>query len=864
MPGTFNALADTNFQTILDSLELLHTQTASWRDRAAEWAAAPENVEVDSGKYSAMHYALKAEGSRLAADLAEVAAQAAQLAAETALSDAVLAQAASEAAQQAAELAQGIAESEADAAGIARQGAETAEDYAVQAQVFAEDAQSAAETSEGNAADSADRAEDERGAAEQAAALAMQYRNQAGDFSDIAESYAHYEGVWSTMSGALPKPASVFHNDTFWMALDDIADVAASEPDSENPDWSEIGDSVKSVAGKTGAVDLVVGDVAGLGGALTAITEDVGTKASKGDVTLTVTDLAGLKGVAGAFSGQTAFMPYRTEPGDQGGGEFVWDDESTEADNHGTIFAVAGVETGRWKRILHNNTVNFDMFGAIKGETDENGEVNALAMRRCFAALQDNMTVRIVGTYHLGSESPSARTSQNGITIDGYAGKIIYTHVGGQKPGFIFRFGEGTPAFNNLKIMGLNVVNDIETPDPQMVGFSVIQVEQGRYVTIRDVNIFRCAYYGIVLRRATGTGKMEHVYIDNVIMRECASGISAPSTPQFPFFAGAFGSGDQNPELYMRDVHVTNCIFDTTAWHENTASRLPCKLHGFRNSSFTNVQFLGLRHPAYTTSEIEIDKGWDVRWENCYFQNRVECYSSSLQAELNYTFINCRFGHTIGVYTRDNDARNVYLKGCRIDRRIAHNTRTGGRVIGNIVFEDCTISNISDTSVEFIIELSEFSFIRCRFDFRNDTRFYIRGKGLFQECDMDFKTGRLYMQRAYEGTTFRNCSIRNVSFETFHDRTVLMGNVIEVIGYSPASSREVLQLNGSNDCQVIGNYIRVGSSPAPSVIIRATTSNHRVMHNTVIQDAPQSSRISNPIFTQSGSIQANNFIDVNN
>jgi len=581
-----------------------------------------------------------------------------------------------------------------------------------------------------------------------------------------------------------------------------------------------------------------------------------------GDVTLTVTNLDGLKETAGAYDGQIAFIPYRTVVGDQGGGEFIWDDESEEDENHGTIFAVDGVETGRWKRILHNNTLTFDMFGAIRGDDPVNGEQNALAMRRCFAALEDNMTVQIRGTYHVGVESPSASTSRSGVTIDAYGGTIIYTHEGGIKTGHIFRFGQGNPDFERLSILGLTVINDVEEPDTEMVGFTIISIDQGRDIVVRDVYIRRCAYYGLLIRR--DNGKTERIYIDNVIMRECACGDDVQVTPQFVFFAGAFDSTNQDPDIYVSEAHITNCVFDTSSWHENTQSRLPCKLHGFRDSSFTNVRFLGTRHSNFTTSEIEIDKGWNNRWENCYFQNRVECYSSSLQAELNYEFINCEFNNTIGIYTRDNDARNVLLDGCTIGRRIAHGTRTGGRVIEGIEFKNCTLKNLADASNEFILELSEMHFLNCRFDLQNDTRMYIRGKAVFENCLMDFKGGRVHMQQEYEDSAFLGCTIRNVSIEDVHDRTIFKNNIIELTDYNPSSARELLQLNGSNNCLVTGNSIRVGSTYAPIAVIRATTSNHRVLHNSIIQDAPQSSGISNPIFTQSGSVADFNYIDVNN
>lgn len=296
----FNALQDTAFQTTIDSLEALKTQVEAWRDLAQQWAEEAEDVEVTAGAYSAKHHALKADAHRIAAELAEVAAEAAQLAAETAETNAETAQAAAEAAQTAASLAQSIAESEAADAETARIAAQAAQSAAEAAQAAAESARDASqaakvasETARDKAQDWAEEAEDvevetgkysslhhaaksdaSRIAAEAARDLAQQYRDSASNFADLAESYANYAGIWSNLSGPLNVPASVFHNDTFWMLLDDLADVTTSEPTGANPDWAAIGASVVSVNGQTGTVVIEITDISGLQAELDSKSDD--------------------------------------------------------------------------------------------------------------------------------------------------------------------------------------------------------------------------------------------------------------------------------------------------------------------------------------------------------------------------------------------------------------------------------------------------------------------------------------------------------------------------------------------------------------------------------------------------------------
>lgn len=51
---------------------------------------------------------------------------------------------------------------------------------------------------------------------------------------------ANYVGVWSNLNGALSKPASVLHNNTYWRLNNNLTNVASSEPSPTNSNWSAI------------------------------------------------------------------------------------------------------------------------------------------------------------------------------------------------------------------------------------------------------------------------------------------------------------------------------------------------------------------------------------------------------------------------------------------------------------------------------------------------------------------------------------------------------------------------------------------------------------------------------------------------
>ena len=64
-------------------------------------------------------------------------------------------------------------------------------------------------------------------AAQQAAAASA---GLAGASADIAAAVAGFAGAWEDLTGPLSMPASVAHDDAFWILIQDVADVTAHEP----------------------------------------------------------------------------------------------------------------------------------------------------------------------------------------------------------------------------------------------------------------------------------------------------------------------------------------------------------------------------------------------------------------------------------------------------------------------------------------------------------------------------------------------------------------------------------------------------------------------------------------------------------
>lgn len=91
------------------------------------------------------------------------------------------------------------------------------------------------------------------------AAAAISAANGAASASEVAMGATNFKGLWSSLTGALAKPATVKHNGRFWLLLTNLADVAASEPSGSNPDWTTLDAGVEVTAQVTTNTTAVPG-----------------------------------------------------------------------------------------------------------------------------------------------------------------------------------------------------------------------------------------------------------------------------------------------------------------------------------------------------------------------------------------------------------------------------------------------------------------------------------------------------------------------------------------------------------------------------------------------------------------------------
>lgn len=133
------------------------------------------------------------------------------------------------------------ASSASDAASSASAAA-TSETNAAQSESNAAASESAAATSASEASDSATAAFDARQQAEGAEAAASSSASSANAAAETALGAGNFAGKWSNLGGSLSVPASVLHNGQYWILVNDLGDVTASEPSASNSDWSASGE----------------------------------------------------------------------------------------------------------------------------------------------------------------------------------------------------------------------------------------------------------------------------------------------------------------------------------------------------------------------------------------------------------------------------------------------------------------------------------------------------------------------------------------------------------------------------------------------------------------------------------------------
>lgn len=197
-----------------------------------------------------------------------------------------------------------------------------------------------------------------------------------------------------------------------------------------------------------------------------------------------------------------------------GGGVFIWDENSEETDNNGTIFKVVNINVGRWKRVLTDNNVYASWFGAKKGLTPEDDSTIQLREAINFAAngynlILDNQYYISIDTNNLGLDIPS---NSNIIFQKNSSIKVLPSDRSSQR---ILNIS----GVSNVSISGQGEVIGEKNEHIGTVGEfgHGITVDNSQNITIKDVKVSECWGDGLVVQSSGLTNLNYNILIDNVV-----------------------------------------------------------------------------------------------------------------------------------------------------------------------------------------------------------------------------------------------------------------------------------------------------------------------------------------------------------
>lgn len=464
---------------------------------------------------------------------------------------------------------------------------------------------------------------------------------------------------------------------------------------------------------------------------------------------------------------QVSLLGYYEDTPGTGGGTVYWDADSTEPDNGGTVFAVAGAAGGRWKR-PYTNRLNLAWFGwKGLGLEDDSARMQA-AVNALVAGGVIETGPGIVRIEHTVTVVSVPIVFEGAGSTDNDAYATQYVVATGAEHGFLLSGVRGG-GFSGLQMRGEG-----------LTGGSFIATERngtaGNYMLSFYNARFKNGYNGITLRACNTVRFQNCVWSgfngEQVILLNGVNDTSRADPVEFSQCAIAAGTSNPNTDNLVIDGSGGSIKFFATAilfgrhglWLRNTTGQAGPKFLYFEGGGFENAHGV----------PVLLEAGSQVQFANTYISCDGEEDNVRIAPSFtgNATFNGCVI-RGCGRNGIDIASSRVTVTGCLI----GNNGRTAHPAFAR------TISNVSDNGSGGVRITTS-----AAHGWVTDDRISIQGVSGSAEANGKWKiTVVSPTQFDLQGVTFANSYLaggtawRNgagINLRSSASRVVVVGNVI--------------------------------------------------------------------------------------
>lgn len=347
--------------------------------------------------------------------------------------------------------------------------------------------------------------------------------------------------------------------------------------------------------------------------------------------TIKVNNIAELKQRKGTENSSITLLGYYTS-GDGGGGEFYWDNSSTETDNGGTIIQVNTISIGRWKRIF-DSEVSVKWFG-LKGDSTTDNAVN---FNKCilYCSLNKKSIFINSGTYLI--QSPLYLYDNTTIRGEGKTSIILNKSAISSLESII----KNTTSIYNVSLSNFQIEGNYSSKVTNSIGLNLSNIN---ITSIYDISILyfdkgivsglsKSSYYTKLLNINIGscnkgiqlTYGANEFFFNGGRVYDCLTGIEENDTTGNTYLAVSIESNTNygfdiagtNP---VQGLKIIGCRFESLVLG-NVGIRL--------NNLCQNTHVISNYFSGYVLANMTVDNGTDTtifQDQLCKILGRVQVY----------------------------------------------------------------------------------------------------------------------------------------------------------------------------------------------------------------------------------------------